>query len=65
MRHYLQGRNRNTDVENGLVDTVGEGDGRENGESRTDIYTPPHVKQTASRNLLNSTGNSARCSVMI
>ena len=28
---YLQGRNGNTDVENGLVDTVGKGEGGEGG----------------------------------
>ena len=27
---YLQGRNRDTDIENGLVDTAGEGKGETN-----------------------------------
>ena len=40
---YLQGRNGDTDVETGLVDTVGEGGG--NWESSIDIYTLSCVKQ--------------------
>ena len=32
------------DVENGLVDTVGEGNSGINSESGIDIYTPPCVK---------------------
>jgi len=35
----LQGRNKNTDIENGLVVRVGKGEGRTNGESRTEIHT--------------------------
>ena len=35
----MQGRDRDTDVENGLVETVEEGEGRTNGESSTDTYT--------------------------
>ena len=35
-----------------------------NGETGTDTYISPCVKQTASRNMLYSTGSSARCSVM-
>ena len=60
----MQGRNRDADVEKGHVDTGGEGEGGTNWEIRTDIYTLPSVKQTASGNLLYSTGSSARCSVM-
>jgi len=41
---YLHGRNRDADVENGLMDTVREGEGGTNGESNTDIYTLPCVK---------------------
>ena len=41
---YLQGRNRNADVEEGLVDTVGEGEGGMNWEIRVDINTLPCVK---------------------
>ena len=36
---YLHGRNRDTDVESGLVDTVGEGKSEMNEESSIDIYT--------------------------
>ena len=41
----LQGRNRDTDVESGLVDTVGKGEGGMNLESSIDIYTLSRVKQ--------------------
>ena len=40
---YLQGRNGDTDIENGLVDTAGEGGGVD-WESSTDLHTPPCVK---------------------
>ena len=44
---YLQGRNRDADVEKGHVDTVGarakDGEGGMNGESSNDIYTQPCV----------------------
>ena len=52
------------DIENGLVDTVGEREGGASSEGSTDIYTQPCVKQTASGKLLYSTGSSAWCSVM-
>ena len=42
---YMQGRNGEADVENRLVNTTGEGDGGTNGESSTEIYTSPRVKQ--------------------
>ena len=61
---YLQGRNRNTDVENRHVNTGGEGEGGMNWEIRIDICTLPWVRQIASGNLLYSTGSSTRCSVM-
>ena len=60
----MHGRNRDTDIENGQVDTVGEGVGGMNWEIRIDILTLPCVKQIASGNLLYSTGSSAWCSVM-
>ena len=44
----MQGRNGYTDIENGLVDTVGEGEGRKNWESsmcKTDSLWEPAVKQ--------------------
>ena len=33
----MQGSNKDADIEKGLVDTVGEGEGRTNGESSIDI----------------------------
>ena len=39
-----QGRNKNADVENGLEDTVGEGEAGMKWESSIDIYTLPNVK---------------------
>ena len=41
----MQGYNGDTDLENEVVDTVGEGEGKMNGESSIDIYTLPYVKQ--------------------
>ena len=49
---YLQGRNRDTDIEN----TVGEGEGGMNWESSTETYTLPYVKQIASGKLQYNTG---------
>ena len=40
---YFQGRNRDAEIENGLVDTVEEEDGT-NWESSTDRYTLPYIK---------------------
>ena len=59
----MQGRNRDADVENGCVDTGGEGGGM-NWEVRIDIYTLPRVQQIASGNLLYSTGSSAPSSAV-
>ena len=42
--NYLQGRNRDRDGENRLVDTVGKGEGGMNWESGIDIYTLSCVK---------------------
>ena len=41
---YLQGRNRDTDIENKLVDPVEEGEGGTNWESSIDIYTLLSIK---------------------
>ena len=41
---YLQAWNGDTDKENGLVYTAGEGEDGTNPESDVDIYTPPCVK---------------------
>ena len=61
----MQGRNRDTDVENQHMG-LGRGD-REAGmnwETRIDMCTLPWVKQIASENLLHSIGSSACGSVM-
>ena len=63
-RTFLQGRSRDTDVENRLEDTVGEGEGGTNGQSSAEIHTLPCVKHITSRKLLYSPGSSTRCSVM-
>ena len=55
----MQGRKRDTDVENGPVGTEGEGKGRIHWDSRTDVDTLPCVKQIASGKLLCSTESSA------
>ena len=39
-RTYLQGRNRDAYVEDGYVDTVGQGEGGMNWEMGTEICTP-------------------------
>ena len=39
----MQGRNRDTDIENGHVDTAGEGEGGMNWETSIDIYTHKHT----------------------
>ena len=41
-----------------------EGDGGMDWESWTEIYILPYVRQTASGNLLHSTGSSALCPVV-
>ena len=61
----MQGKNRDSDIENGLVDTVGEGERGVNGESSVDIYILPCVKQIATDKLLHNTGSPAWCSVMM
>ena len=54
----MEGKNRDTAVENGLVDTKEEREG-ENWESCTDTYKLPCVKQVATGKLLFNTGNPA------
>ena len=49
---YLWDSSRDTDIQNRLVDTVGEGEGGTNGENSIETYTLPCVKQIASGNLL-------------
>ena len=59
----MQGRNRDADIENTLVETVGEGEIRMNSESVTETYTLPYVKEIASGKLLYHTGSSTQYSV--
>ena len=58
---FLQGRNGDTDIENWLVDPVGEGESRTNGESSNDVDTPLRVKQIAIGKSLCNTGSPAWC----
>ena len=41
---YLQGNNGDADIDNRLVDTVGEEERETNWESSTETYTLPYVK---------------------
>ena len=61
---YLQGRNTDTDVENGLVDTVEKEEGGMNHEGQVETYTLLWIKQIASRELLYSTESLGSCSMM-
>jgi len=60
---YLQGRNRDTGIENRLMDTAGEGEGGTNWENSIETYILPYVKQISSGKLLYNTGSSTWCSV--
>ena len=51
-------------MENRIVDTVREEQGRMDWENNIDIYTPPCVQQIADKKLLCNTGSPAWCSVM-
>ena len=57
--------NRDADIENRLVDAVGEGEGEMKWESSIDTYTLPRVIQMASEKLPYNTGSPVRHSVMI
>ena len=57
--------NRDADIENRLVDAVGEGEGEMNWESSIDIYILPRVKQLASGDLPYKTGIPVQHSVMM
>ena len=59
---YLQGRNRDADIKNALVDTAGEGEGGMDWNGSTETYASPGMKQIASRRLLYNTGSSTPCS---
>ena len=54
----MHGSNGDTDIENRIMDTVGEGEGGANGESSRETYKLPCVKHIGSGNLLYG----ARCS---
>ena len=58
---YLQGRNGNTDVEHGFVDTVRQGESEMNRESSIDIHTLSCVKWITGEKLLYKTGSPALC----
>ena len=60
----MKGRNGNTDIKNGLVNLVGEEESGINGESSTDLYTLPYVKQAARKKLLYNTQDPRLHSVM-
>ena len=55
----MQGRNGDTDVENELVDAVGEGVYGTNGENSINIYTLSCVKLIAGEKLLYNTRSQA------
>ena len=60
----MQGKDGDADVENGLVDTVGERGSRMNGESSINIYTLSCVKWIVGEKLLYNTGSPVWCPVM-
>ena len=61
---YLQGRHGGADVENRLVDIVGEGESEMNEESSINIYSLSGVSWIAGDKLLRNTGSPVWCSVM-
>ena len=50
----MQGRNGDTEIENGLADTVGEGQSEMNGESSIDIHTAAAAAAAAAAKSLQS-----------
>ena len=60
----MQGRNGNTNIENGLVDPVGEGESEMNGESSINIYSLSGVRWISSVLSYCSIGSLVWCSVM-
>ena len=61
----MQGRNGDTDVENEIKDTVGEGETWTYGESSVNIHILSGVRWIAGEKLLCSTGNLVWFSVII
>ena len=64
LMNLFAGKYGGTDIENRLVDTVGEGKSGKNGESSIDIYTLLCIKYIASEKLLYNIGSPAWHSVM-
>ena len=60
----MQGRNGDSDIGNGLMGIVGEGESGTNGESSTNIYTLSHVRWMSGK-LLCTKGSPVWCSAMI
>ena len=60
---YLQGQNRDADIENRPLDTVGEGEGGMNRESSMETHTLPYLNYIASGDLLYDSGSSNLCSL--
>ena len=58
------GRNGDTDVENGIKDTVREGESGTYGESSVNIHILSGVRWIAGEKLLPSTGSPVLCSVV-
>ena len=54
----MQGKNRDTDIENGLTGMMGEGERGKKWESSTETYILPYVKLIDSGNLLHGGGGS-------
>ena len=53
----MQGRNRDTDIENGLIDTAGKGEGGMIQENSTKTCPLPYVKQMVSASSMHEAGH--------
>ena len=62
--NQFQGRNRDADIDNRLVEIVQEGEDGTNWENGFDINTVSYMKLTGSGNLQYSIRSSALCSLM-
>ena len=54
----MQDSKRDTDIENRLLDSVGQGKGGMIGENSTETCTLPYMKQMTSPSLMHETGHS-------
>ena len=61
----MQGKNGDTYIESGSVDTMGEEESGTKGKSNIDLKTLPRVKQIAGEKLPHNTGSPAMCFVTI